>query len=185
MTPGQSPRMLPASWVDRIFTRMQGLYGSMWVDRWRTGEQHPKGGDLGMLNAKATWAEELAGFAEIPECIGKALDTCRNKQFPPTLPEFLDLCRQAHQPKPVLLPAPALTPEQIAARRAKAEAEARKVAEKQRKGFDGLGWAKKLRDRYLAGERLLAAQIDMASGALGEAWKDRKCIPAEIAKDAA
>lgn len=43
-------------------------------------------------------------------------------------------------------------------------------------------WAHKLRARYLSGERLMMAQVSLASDALGEAWTDedgrRECSPA-------
>lgn len=33
-------------------------------------------------------------------------------------------------------------------------------------------WAHKLRARYLSGERLMMAQVSLASDALGEVWTD-------------
>lgn len=78
--------MLPESWVDRIFLKMQGRYGSLFIDRW-------KGCD--MANVKETWAEELGGFRDRPDCIAYALKTLADQQFPPTLPEFLAACRRA------------------------------------------------------------------------------------------
>lgn len=96
-TAERSKPTLPDSWVERIFDRMQGLYGSLWVDRWRTGEMVQRAGrqfDQGLLNAKATWAQELGGFAGQPERISRALEACRGKSLPPTLPEFVELCRQ-------------------------------------------------------------------------------------------
>ena len=92
-----STRVLPASWVERIFDRMQGMYGTLWLDRWRTGEMIEMAGrqiDRGLLNAKTTWAAELAGFADKAGCIGKALDSCRSRSLPPTLPEFIQVCRE-------------------------------------------------------------------------------------------
>jgi hypothetical protein len=86
---------LPDDWVSRVFLRLEGRYGSLFLDRW-------KGCDL--ANVKATWAEELAGFADKPECIGYALQSLADQQFPPTLPEFLAACRRA----PVAVKQPAL-----------------------------------------------------------------------------
>lgn len=48
-----------------------------------------------MANVKDTWAEELANFEDKPECIGHALKVLATSKFPPTLPEFLEACRQA------------------------------------------------------------------------------------------
>ena len=77
---------LPDSWIGRIFDHMSGLYGSKFSDLWR-------GSDLGTV--RRIWAEKLAGFASMPKAIKEALDALDDKPFPPTLPEFLALCREA------------------------------------------------------------------------------------------
>ena len=87
---------LPDAWVERIFARMFGLYGSLWLDRWRT-----EGGEaVGVAMAKSTWAAELGTFADQPAAIARALEACADLQFPPTLPEFRALCRQHYQRPP-------------------------------------------------------------------------------------
>lgn len=85
--------VLPEAWVERIFQRMHGFYGNLWLDRYRIGQSDGEGRDVGLENAKAMWAEELGGFAA--EQIGHALEQMRHVKLPPTLPEFLELCRQA------------------------------------------------------------------------------------------
>lgn len=77
---------MPDTWIDRIFMRMQGLYGALFLDRW-------KGCD--MANVKAVWADELSGFVDQPERIAYALKSLAENKFPPTLPEFISACRQA------------------------------------------------------------------------------------------
>lgn len=166
---------LPESWVDRIFDRMQGMYGSLWVDRWRSGETVERNGasfDRGLLLAKETWAEYLSGFRDQPERLSKALEACKSMRMPPTLPEFLALCRQQATDVPAALPAPQMTRDEREARQRQAAAEAKAIA----KSRDGnRDWAHKLRSMYLAGERLSHIQIELASGALDEVWKDGKC----------
>lgn len=129
---------LPDSWVERIFDRMQGLYGSLWLDRWRSGELLEQGGqrfDRGLLLAKATWGEELAGFVDQPERISRALEACRHRNLPPTLPEFLDLCRQQHAEQMKALAAPRMSQQEVAPRIAEL---AKKVARPQ---AGGTTWA--------------------------------------------
>lgn len=172
---------LPDSWVERIFDRMQGLYGSLWLDRWRSGEVLEQGGqrfDRGLLLAKATWADELSGFADQPARIAQALDACRSLKFPPTVPEFLALCRETYPDRVTALPAPDVPPAVIAARQAEAEEMAKQVAAPR---VDHKAWAKGLRAEFLAGRNLGMQQQVMASAALGEHWTaengKRECSP--------
>jgi len=90
----QDERRLSEPMVRRLFAELQGLYGSRWIDMWKLGQVRDDGADLGLLNAQAVWAKALGGFAEHPKILRKALDACHAKPFPPTLPEFLELCRQ-------------------------------------------------------------------------------------------
>lgn len=77
---------LPESWISKIFAKFEARYGSLFIDRWK---------DCNMANVRETWAEELANYEDKPECIGHALRALATSKFPPTLPEFLEACRQA------------------------------------------------------------------------------------------
>lgn len=77
---------LPDAWIEKIFLKLEGRYGTLFLDRWR-------GCDMG--NVRQTWAEELAGFKDQPERIAYALRSLSESQFPPTLPEFIAACRRA------------------------------------------------------------------------------------------
>lgn len=89
---------------------MQGHYGSRFLNMWKTGHQLPDGSDAGLLNAMNHWSEKLGGFADHPECIKHALEAL--PETPPTLPQFVAMCRHAPRKD-----APALehklTPEEI------------------------------------------------------------------------
>lgn len=116
----ESPALsLPISWVERIFAVMAAHYGARFADAW-----------LGVDAAemKAAWARKLGGLT--PEQIKRGLAGLEQNRFPPTLPEFIALCRQAVPQAHVLkLPVPKLTSEQR-------EQGRRKFAELKRK----LGW---------------------------------------------
>lgn len=78
---------LPPAWVDRLFSRLAAYYGSqklatMWVD-------------ADMAEVKAVWSEQLGRFepASISAALQRLVDS--GNQWPPTLPEFAELCRQA------------------------------------------------------------------------------------------
>lgn len=88
---------LPPSTVAKIFQAMQGNYGSRFLNQWKTGQvisqgEHA-GKDAGLVNAMAFWGEKLAGFRDKTECIVRALNTL--PPDPPSLPQFVDLCRMA------------------------------------------------------------------------------------------
>lgn len=86
VTSPQSQSALPESWVERIFDHMAGLYGSKFADLW---------GGMDAGKVQAMWGGKLAGFADKPKAIKAALDALDERPFPPTLPEFIGLCRDA------------------------------------------------------------------------------------------
>lgn len=96
---------LPDSWVERIFSRMAALYGTLFSDRWR---------DADLSEVKAVWAEELASFSDNPECYGLALKALVDGyKFPPTLPEFVALCRASYKRPTQISLEHKLSPEEI------------------------------------------------------------------------
>lgn len=114
----ERPSVLTEAWIGRIFGRMEDFYGARFLDAWR-------GTDLARV--KATWAEKLAGFADTPERIGFALNALEHHKFPPTLPEFLALCRSAPAPFRPALPEPQIDPDVAAARAHQAQEQAVKA----------------------------------------------------------
>jgi hypothetical protein len=64
------------------------MYGQKFTDQWR-------GVDPTYL--KSVWSEELASFS-VDE-IKRGLAACRTRPWPPTLPEFLSLCRPPIDPE--------------------------------------------------------------------------------------
>lgn len=73
---------LPDSWMEKLFQKMEDRYGSLWADRY---------GNFPRKRVMDTWAEDLAGFTGNEIRIG--LDASKSLKFPPTLPEFINLCR--------------------------------------------------------------------------------------------
>lgn len=84
---------LPRAWVERIFNRLHGVYGSQFSGKYHQGVM-VNGVDAGLENAMQVWGDELAGFSDHPEAIAYALDNLDPK-FPPSSKEFLALCRRA------------------------------------------------------------------------------------------
>lgn len=170
VTSPERPPVLPDAWGEKLFQTFEDFYGAKWSAQY---------GDFPRARVLATWCRELGGFADKPESIAKAIQAQKSAMFPPTLPEFLRLCRDAagrsgsYQPE--ALPAPQLSREEAQQRLRQAEAKAPKAVARDMKG-----WAKDLRTRYLSGEKLSALQIKYASEALDEGWVDGECKPALI-----
>lgn len=88
---------LPDAWIERIFGRLEDFYGARFHDQWR---------GTNLKRVKRTWSEKLSRFAHHPGAIRFALDALESKPFPPTLPEFIELCRQAPREALPALPEP-------------------------------------------------------------------------------
>lgn len=93
---------LPDSWVEALFARLAVRYGAAWMRQW-------EGVDIAAV--KADWAEQLSGATS--GAIKHALD-CLPIDRPPTVGQFLALCRNAPQYAPPALPAPQLSPDRRA-----------------------------------------------------------------------
>ena len=91
----------PAGWVDSIFARVSVRYGAAWMRQW-------DGVDMDAV--KADWADELAGFEKNPDAIRHAI-RCLPIDRPPTVGQFVALCRSSPVMAPLALPAPKLSDE--------------------------------------------------------------------------
>lgn len=68
--------------VEALFSELAAIYGARFADMWRNTDA---------AHVKAVWARALAGL-KVGE-VRQGLYGCRKKPWPPTLPEFLLLCR--------------------------------------------------------------------------------------------
>lgn len=69
-------------WIERLFARLGAMYGSKFAAMWE-GQS--------IDSVKRVWREDLAEFS--PEEIGRGVSACKTREWPPTLPEFIKLCR--------------------------------------------------------------------------------------------
>ncbi len=106
--------------VERLFARLTAMYGNRFIDMWR---------DINMADVKSCWADELRVFSV--DQIGMAIEGLKAFPFPPTLPEFLQLCEQARLQRPRViqpaLPAMVENPDAVEKARADCFANARKL----------------------------------------------------------
>ena len=87
LSPPSSSEPLRPDWVRALFAKLSARYGTLFADRYAGVPQD-------VLIAE--WGAELAGLTG--DDIRHGLDGCRDLKFPPTLPEFLALCRPPIEP---------------------------------------------------------------------------------------
>ena len=73
---------LPTAWIEKLFDRMAALYGNKFADMWR-------GSDVAMV--KELWAQELGKLTR--DEVTKGAQALMTLEWPPTLPQFIKLCR--------------------------------------------------------------------------------------------
>lgn len=75
---------MPSQLIERLFDRLSAMYGARFADMWR---------GIDPAAMKRVWAEELSDCSR--EELARGVAACRTRDWPPTLPEFLKLCRPA------------------------------------------------------------------------------------------
>lgn len=72
--------------IEDVFSMLAAMYGSRLSQMWK---------DCDPMTVKSVWSSRLKGQDEVD--IGAALEACMTAlpSYPPTLPEFLGLCRDA------------------------------------------------------------------------------------------
>ena len=80
---------LPIEWIERIFSRLHGRFGNQFTDKFKMGVYDNSGNDIGLLNAKQVWADELAGIS--PDRIKNAL--LHNYDYAPSCDQFKSQCK--------------------------------------------------------------------------------------------
>lgn len=78
----------PVPWAVKLIDRLYALYGAQFLRQWE---------GIDKAELALAWAEELSGYTG--DEIARGLAACKAKPFPPTLPEFLLLCRPTLNPE--------------------------------------------------------------------------------------
>lgn len=78
---------IPAAWIDALFAKMLSLYGNKFSEMWR---------DLDLIAVKAVWAQELQKLSRNE--VAKGANSLVTQEWPPTLPQFIKLCRISIDP---------------------------------------------------------------------------------------
>jgi len=89
---------LPEQAVNNVFKVFHGFYGNLFLSKFSTGEVDAQGGDAGIVSARQIWGHGLRNFdagtvkAALAQCMAQ------HPEFPPSLPQFVALCR-ANKPR--------------------------------------------------------------------------------------
>lgn len=94
----QTTPPMPADAVNNVFKVMHGFYGNLFLSKFSTGALDADGADGGITSAKQIWAHGLRDFDG--GTVKSALSQCitEHPQYPPSLPQFVALCR-ANKPR--------------------------------------------------------------------------------------
>lgn len=70
--------------IDRLFLRFAAMYGQVWRSQFKSDEF--------LVFVKGEWQEGLFSYED--KVLELAIEVCRkNKELPPTLPQFIDFCK--------------------------------------------------------------------------------------------
>ena len=78
---------LPTDWVTRLFDRMLVCFGKRFTDQWASPDPEKLVG---------YWAERLGGFSAAE--LKRGVEAMEKMDYPPTLPQFIKLCRPPIDP---------------------------------------------------------------------------------------
>lgn len=147
-------RMVDSEVIDRLFERLNAVYGASW-DR--------SMGTAPLSNVKTTWSDYLSGF-DVDD-ISYALDKLTEKV--PSVLVFRDLCRSAPKKEMPRLEAPKMDPLRMAEEIAK-QVKVKEAMQKHR--YNPKEWAPKIIARHQAGEKISPAVLKMARDTI-EGWQ--------------
>ena len=93
----QAPQPMPVEAVNNVFKVFHGFYGNLFLSKFATGEAGD-GGDKGIVSARQIWGHGLRGFDAATVKTALAQCVTAHPEFPPSLPQFVALCR-ANKPR--------------------------------------------------------------------------------------
>jgi hypothetical protein len=126
---------IPMEWVERLFQRLHGRFGNTFIDKFKLGQLDANGQDIGILNAKTTWALELSGISV--ERLKAGLDA--KYTYAPSCDEFLKHCVTNNIQDFKALPAPAYE-----VNKAQADKLSKYISDKLKPKTDYKAWAKRI-----------------------------------------
>jgi hypothetical protein len=90
----------------QLFQLFQARYGDRFLNQFSSGQLDADGIDMGVRQALGEWSRWLLSFSEQEIIAAADASIGTHKRFPPTLPEFRDLCRNEAARRPQALQIP-------------------------------------------------------------------------------
>lgn len=155
---------IPIAWVESLFKRMAVTYGKHFADQWR---------GLDTTAIKRHWGIELGKLKR--EELTHGVQQLAGRDWPPTLPEFVKMCRPpaaapmlaSHAPVTPAGPCKAATPA-ARARELLSQFTRGGIKNADEVAGDGKEWARRIMARRAAGEVMYLAAIEEAEKVLGQ-----------------
>lgn len=144
---------VPMKAIERLFQRLSLNYGRQFLDLWK---------DIPLEEIKLEWSQGLSGidFKEIAAGLEYCLD---HHKFPPTLPEFKQLCRDSKRPEVLKALPRNYSDEELQANHERLRSAASVLNHSKGPGTD---WAERVFARYAHGEKLHEISVTFAEEAL-------------------
>jgi hypothetical protein len=138
---------------------MMFIYGARFLDMW-------EGVDVNEM--QATWSDGMRGMSR--EALQRGITALYHAKHPPTLPEFLELCKAGpamYRPNQFALDAPRTPPAEAREQLAKIhEVASRLLSQHGAPLGGGIRWAYRLLQRAANGDHITQHQIDFAKDAI-------------------
>ena len=87
------PQATPNDTANNVFKVFHGFYGNLFLSKFTNGQIGPDGADQGVVSARAIWVHGLRDFdlSTVKTALARVMDA--HPEFPPTLPQFVQLCK--------------------------------------------------------------------------------------------
>ena len=149
--------------VNNVFKVMHGFFGNLFLSKFANGQTNDAGEDTGVVSARQIWAHGLRDFDLSTVKTALARVMADHPEFPPSLPQFVALCKasQVRRVAPESQPRLGMDDALKAASNAKARADA--LAEYQRR-VDAKKRATDATDGLPMLRQLIAQAVALAGG---------------------
>ena len=83
----------PNDTANNVFKVFHGFYGNLFLSKFVNGQTGSDGVDQGVISARAIWTHGLRDFdlSTVKTALARVMDA--HPEFPPTLPQFVALCK--------------------------------------------------------------------------------------------